>query len=240
MPSVSFIVPAFNEVNRLAVCLASIRAQKGNFDIIVVDNNSNDGSAGVARQFTDKVVACTEQGIGVARNRGATASTAELLAFVDADAVLCPRWLERGQAHLVSRRCDAVTGLNYFSEPNFLRFVLYNTYSIGFLFFLAARSIAGRSVVAGNNLLIRKRTLEAARGFPRFVGEDIKLSSILNASGCRVGFCPSMRISYSSRRFRREGFFRVVRLWLETLARDIPEATYALDYNRPANRSESI
>ena len=240
MPSVSFIVPAFNEVHRLPACLTSIRAQKGDFELIVVDNNSNDGSAEIARQFTDKVVTCTEQGIGATRNCGAAASTAELLAFIDADAVLCPQWLERGHAHLVSCRYDAVTGLNFFSEPSFLRFVLYNTYSIGFLLFLAARSMAGRPVVAGNNLLIRKRTLDAARGFPRFVGEDIKLSSILNASGCRVGFCPSMRISYSSRRFRREGFFRVVRLWLETLARDIPEATYALDYNRPANRSESI
>jgi glycosyltransferase involved in cell wall biosynthesis len=237
---VSFIVPAYNEECYLAACLASIRQQRGDFEIVVVDNSSTDRTGDIARQFADRVVFCPTPGIAAARNCGAQSASSEVLAFVDADARLNGNWLKQGLERMLTGGFDAVCGWNYFAEDNPLRFCFYNTYSIGFLLFLAARSMAGRPVVAGNNLLIRKRTLDAARGFPRFVGEDIKLSSILNACGCRVGFSPSMRISYSSRRFRREGFFRVIGLWLESLARDIPEATYALDYNRQANRSESI
>lgn len=230
MPQVSFIVPAFNEQEHLPNCLASIRAQRGEFEIIVVNNNSRDETADIARRYADRVIFCGVQGIAAARNSGAARAESQLLAFVDADATLHRDWLSRGLEHLSTRKLDGVCGMNYFLEDSLPRFCFYNSYSLGFLLFTAVRSVAGRPVVAGNNLIIRKQSLLAAGGFPRFVGEDIKLSSALNRAGFRTSFCRSMRIGYSPRRFRQRGFFRVLFLWISTLARDLPEGSYAIDY----------
>jgi len=240
LPEVSFIIPAFNEEQFLSTSLPSVRAQKGNFEIIVVDNNSRDGTAEFARRHADLVVPCTAQGIGAARNCGADRASGEILAFVDADAALAPEWLERGLRHLRTLTLDAVCGWSYFSERSIPRFCLYNTYSIGFTVFIAGRLATGRPVIAGNNLLIQKSTLLQAGGFPRLVGEDIKLSTMLGRQGCRIGFCSSMRIAYASRRFRRQGFFRVLRLWISTLKQDIPEAGYAIDYRPPTSRAGNV
>lgn len=237
--TVSFIVPAFNEERYLPACLASIRAQRGEFEIIVVDNNSTDGTAAIALQWTEKVTFCRTPGIAAARNCGASSATTEFLAFVDADAQICGKWLEQGLMMMIDGGFDAVCGWNYFTEGNPLRFLLYNTYSIGFLTFAAASAVLGRPVVAGNNLLIRKNTLEAAGGFPCFVGEDLKLSHILNQMGGRIGFCPAMRIAYASRRFRQQGFFRVMGLWLSTLGRDLAEGDYAIDYQRKEQKTRA-
>ncbi len=231
MTQTSFIVPAFNEEERLAPCLASIRAQQGEFEIIVVDNNSRDRTAEIARKYADRVVPCGLQGIAAARNQGADCATADVLAFVDADARLQPDWLRRGHRQLAESRLHAVSGLNYFAETNLLRFCLYNTYSIGFVIFLSARALMRRPVVAGNNLLIRRDAFKAVGGFPRFIGEDMKLSEALNRIDSRVGFCPFMRITYSSRRFRRQGFFKVLSLWLSSVVKDLPEDSYAIDYS---------
>jgi len=237
VPQVSFIVPAFNEQERLPLCLASIRAQPGEFEVIVVDNNSRDKTAEIARQYADRVIFCGSQGIAAARNSGAACAESRILAFVDADATLHHDWLSRGLEHLASRKLHGVCGMNYFTADCLPRFCLYNTYSLAFLFFLAVRSVAGRPIVAGNNLIIRKDSLMAVGGFPCFVGEDIKLSAALNRCGFRTGFSASMRIAYSPRRFRQRGFFRVLRLWVSTLARDLPEGSYAIDYASERRRA---
>jgi len=91
-PSISIIVPAFNEAAILAESLARIRWAATAFDsagftwdLIVCDNNSSDNTADVARAAGARVVFEPINQIGRARNAGAAAATGEWLVFVDAD-----------------------------------------------------------------------------------------------------------------------------------------------------------
>ncbi len=91
----SIIIPAFNEERLIEQCLQSVHAslaanKKFNFrsEIIVVDNNSTDNTANLARKSGAIVVYEPINQIGRARNAGAAAATGDWLLFVDADSQL--------------------------------------------------------------------------------------------------------------------------------------------------------
>jgi glycosyltransferase involved in cell wall biosynthesis len=91
--SISFVIPAYNEAGSLPSTLASIKesikACGVAAEIIVVDNNSSDGSAGIALESgADRVVFEPVNSIARARNAGARAASAPLLVFIDADTKL--------------------------------------------------------------------------------------------------------------------------------------------------------
>jgi glycosyltransferase involved in cell wall biosynthesis len=88
----SIIVPAYNEERLLAGSLAAIRAAAdaafagaADWELIVCDNNSTDGTAEIARAAGALVVFEPHNQISRARNRGAAAATGDWLLFVDAD-----------------------------------------------------------------------------------------------------------------------------------------------------------
>lgn len=89
---VSIIIPAFNEERLLGQSLAQINLARAAFanrewdsELIVCDNNSTDGTAGIARAAGAMVVFEPVNQIGRARNRGAAAATGDWLLFIDAD-----------------------------------------------------------------------------------------------------------------------------------------------------------
>ena len=93
----SIIIPAFNEERLIERCLQSIATSlvanlTSGFtsEIIVVDNNSTDNTATLARQAGAHVVFEPINQIGRARNTGAALATGDWLLFLDADSVLNP------------------------------------------------------------------------------------------------------------------------------------------------------
>src|ERR1022692_1935800 len=85
----SIVIPAFNEERLIARCLQSISASlvansKPCFtsEIIVVDNNSTDNTANLARQAGAQVVFEPINQIGRARNAGAAEASGDWLLFV--------------------------------------------------------------------------------------------------------------------------------------------------------------
>ena len=89
----TIIIPAFNEEAYLPSTLDSIQTAAAHsdaeVDIIVVDNNSVDDTAAVARSKGVTVVHEPVQGIARARNAGAGHAEGDVLVFVDADVVYC-------------------------------------------------------------------------------------------------------------------------------------------------------
>lgn len=96
-PKISVVVPAYNEENYLGACLASLKKQQfnGEYEIIVVDNNSSDKTSQIAEQFGVKVVFEARQGVGAARQAGCAISLGEIIAFTDADTIVPENWLSR-------------------------------------------------------------------------------------------------------------------------------------------------
>jgi glycosyltransferase involved in cell wall biosynthesis len=96
-PRFSVIVPAYNEGAYLGRTLASLQQQdfRGAYEVVVVDNNSDDDTSDVARSFGVRLVHEPETGVCAARQRGAEAAAGEILVSTDADTEHPQDWLRR-------------------------------------------------------------------------------------------------------------------------------------------------
>jgi glycosyltransferase involved in cell wall biosynthesis len=123
--SYSVIIPAYNEESFLPGTLAALhRAMEGMpypGEVIVVDNDSTDKTAEVAREFGATVVHEPFRQIARARNSGARAAKSNFLFFLDADTIL-PRPLLREAFLLLNSGncCGGGTLLNFDSQLPFV------------------------------------------------------------------------------------------------------------------------
>src|SRR4051812_18527482 len=96
MMKITVVIPCYNEAAHLPACLESLKAQaRLADDIIVVDNNSTDDSAAIAKSYGAKVIKEPRQGMTYARNAGFDVVEEGIIARTDADAQLPRDWLQR-------------------------------------------------------------------------------------------------------------------------------------------------
>ena len=92
---VSVVIPTLNEARYLPNLLDSLRRQTvHDFEVIVADSGSTDGTPEVAVAGGARVVPGKRKGPGEGRNRGAKAARGEMLLFADADCVVPPNVLQ--------------------------------------------------------------------------------------------------------------------------------------------------
>src|SRR5689334_8831893 len=118
MPTVSVIIPAFNQARFLAVAIDSVLQQTyRDVEIVVVDDGSTDETRDVAARFGDRVNYVHQDNTGLpgARNRGIRESSGEFLCFLDSDDFLHPEKIQR-QVELLKEDpklafvyCDIIT-----------------------------------------------------------------------------------------------------------------------------------
>lgn len=92
MPTLSIIIPVYNGGSDLKRCLAALQESSfGDWELIVVDDGSTDGSDALAGRAEAKVIATSGRvGPAAARNMGAEMARGEYLLFLDADCVVQP------------------------------------------------------------------------------------------------------------------------------------------------------
>ena len=93
---ISFIIPAKNEEKMLPITLDKIISVVGNeleYEIIVVDNGSCDGTVKIAESKGARTIIQNRGTIGSLRNAGVKISKGEILVFLDADVSLTKLWL---------------------------------------------------------------------------------------------------------------------------------------------------
>jgi glycosyltransferase involved in cell wall biosynthesis len=110
---VSIILPHYNDLDNLKVCIALLEKQsfpRDRFEIVVAENNSACGIDAVASACGPgvRVIHAARQGAAEARNAGIRASSGTILAFIDSDCRPSAQWLERGVAALA--KADLVGG----------------------------------------------------------------------------------------------------------------------------------
>jgi glycosyltransferase involved in cell wall biosynthesis len=99
LPDVSVIIPTFNRARKVVRSISSVLDQTfTNYEIIIVDDGSSDGTANSLAQFKhNSKIKCLSHpknlGVSAARNNGIMASRALLLAFLDSDDYWLPEKL---------------------------------------------------------------------------------------------------------------------------------------------------
>lgn len=104
---VDLILPCLNEAAALPWVLGRLPS---GVRAIVVDNGSTDDSPAIATTHGATVVHCAIKGYGAACHAGLEASTAPIVAFLDADASLDPRQLVRVIAPIEAGISDLMLG----------------------------------------------------------------------------------------------------------------------------------
>ncbi len=116
----SIVIPAYNEAELLGSCLDSLFEQDFGepYEIIVVDNNSTDGTADVARSRGVTVLHESTAGVCSARQCGTAAANGEIVVSTDADTVFSRDWLSRiDRAFRADPARVAVAGPCRFVDP---------------------------------------------------------------------------------------------------------------------------
>ncbi len=93
---ISVVVPVYNGARTLDACLEALRVQAfpaDQYEVIVVDDGSEDESAAIARSFGYRVLEQDHAGEPAARNLGVRESEAKWIAFTDADCIPTRNWL---------------------------------------------------------------------------------------------------------------------------------------------------
>lgn len=104
----SVIIPTLNEAVLLPSLLNDLQAQTfRDFEVIVADAGSQDGTAELAQNLGARVVPGGMPAVG--RNRGAQAAGGDFLVFLDADTRVAPTFLEQIHAELEERFLDLAT-----------------------------------------------------------------------------------------------------------------------------------
>jgi glycosyltransferase involved in cell wall biosynthesis len=112
LPSLSVVIPCFNVESFVERAVNSVLEQNYPLlDIILVDNNSTDGTSLVLKELTKKsknIVLLNEltPGACAARNKGWRYSKADYIHFLDADDFLLPKSLEIKMDVLKKENCD--------------------------------------------------------------------------------------------------------------------------------------
>lgn len=193
---ISVIIPVYNDRNHITQCLNSIFTcnYKEQFEIIVVDDGSNDGSNEAACILPCKVVRTKKRsGPGAARNLGAKFAKGDILAFVDSDCIVPENWLSIIDNIFMDNKIQAIAGR--FSKnlnPEFI--ARYRYYEASF-YMLNEKTFV--NTFTASSFACRRELFLKVGGFgDRLAGEEITLGYRLYKIGINILCVPEFVVAH--------------------------------------------
>jgi glycosyltransferase involved in cell wall biosynthesis len=202
-PTVSLVIPAYNEESHLAGCLEAIALQTVQpLEVIVVDNNSTDQTAAIAKRYPFvTLVHEPEQGVVYARNKGFSLARGDIIGRTDADGQLAPDWIARVQSIFTDASVDAVSGAVGYRDVGLKK--VFDTVDIHIRHYLAARTGAVNELfLYGVNMAIRRTAWDVVRTevcHHRHMHEDMDLAAHMAQLRRNVVFEPDLFATISPR-----------------------------------------
>ena len=115
------MVPAYNAESTISECIESLLEQdfpEDDFEVIVVDNNSTDRTAEIAKKYPVRYVLEKNKGASAARNAGIDAAVGSLIALIDSDCIARRNWLTEGVKPFDNEDTGCVSGRVVSYEPS--------------------------------------------------------------------------------------------------------------------------
>jgi GT2 family glycosyltransferase len=201
-PMVSVVVCTYNGSRTLPETLASLKQlEYPNFEVIIVDNGSNDGmTSKIAHQSGFQVIQTAQSGLSAARNAGLLEASGEIIAYLDDDARPDPYWLYYLAKTFMSSNHCGIGGPNIPPPGDGLIAECVANSPGGPVHVLLTDEIAEH--IPGCNMAFRKSNLEAVGGFDpefRVAGDDVDICWRLQSRGWTIGFSPAAMVWHHRR-----------------------------------------
>ena len=201
-PRISVVVCTYNGLRTIRDCLEGLaRLQYPNYEVIVIDDGSTDGTADVVRDFDVRLVRTENRGLSNARNLGLQLASGEIVAYTDDDAYPDPHWLHYLAYSFRTTDFVAVGGPNLPPPGD------------GVIAEAVANSPGGPTHILlsdreaehipGCNMAFRAQALRAIGGFDaqfRVAGDDVDVCWRIQQAGWKVGFHPAALVWHHRRK----------------------------------------
>jgi glycosyltransferase involved in cell wall biosynthesis len=246
-PSVSVIIPAYNVAPYIGETLDSVFAQSfKNLEVIVVNDGSPDTEEfeRAIAPYRDRIRYLKQEnrGASVARNTGLHAARGEFVAFLDADDLWLPNYLEEQMKFIRERGCDLVCAdASYFGDPSlahqtYMQSLMETAPSTGDVTFLQLLNAEQHLITSG--IVARRQPIMDVGEFDVTLpnSQDFDLWLRLVRSGARLSYHKDVLLKY---RCRQDGLTgdRGNTLRRELRIFDKIEQTYDLS---PTERAKAI
>lgn len=185
---VSIIIPALNEEKNIGRCLESIgnlAFPTSQYEVILVDNGSEDKTRGIAESFNRKldikVLVQRAGSIGRLRNFGVRCARGNILSFLDADCTVCKEWMSQAIRDLSDISIGAAGSSHLSAEGSWVA----EAWDLN----IAKRRVLGDvETLPSGNLFVRRESFLQVKGFDEelITNEDYDLCFRLRAIGLRV------------------------------------------------------
>jgi glycosyltransferase involved in cell wall biosynthesis len=226
-PSLSVVIPAFNEERHVGLLLSDVFGQTRRADeVIVVDAGSEDGTVSVVERFPGVVLLNGSPPVAKGRTLGGRRAGGDVLIFLDADVRLPEGFFEGILEEFETRRLDVACPryVPHHSTP-----AIHGVHAFFNLLFKSVEGLLPSG--AGHCIAVRGEVFRESRGFdPSLKFDDIELIRRL-AKARRFGIVAQW-VYVSDRRYREHGVPKMLLRYL------LMSLFFALGKYRWANRIE--
>jgi glycosyltransferase involved in cell wall biosynthesis len=208
-PLISVIIPHLNQPRELEACLDSLHSQtleRSAFEVIVVDNGSTSLPQSVIDRYPGtQLLQELAPGPGPARNRGAKAASADILAFTDSDCRAHPDWLNSALTTLEGAPQQTILGgdVRIWREPDAAMTALEayeSVFAYRFKLYIEQHGFCGTG-----NLVVCKSDFDNIGPFRGIdVAEDIEWGQRARAAGYTFRYVSGMIVFHPARQSLRE------------------------------------
>ncbi len=198
-PLISLVIPNRNGEATIGKCLeAAFSSSYTHFEVIVVDDCSNDRSIEIIKRYPCTLVRLEKHsGASTARNAGARSGKGDTLFFTDADCLL-----QRDTLSIVSRTVadegpDVVVGGTYTRVPHDKRF--FSVFQSVFISYSETKRPDRPDYIATHAMAIDARAFRAANGFAEDflpILEDVEFSHRLRMAGYKLVMNPDLQVRH--------------------------------------------
>ena len=212
---VSVIIPNRNGGTTIGKCLeAALASRHANFEVIVVDDDSQDNSIAVIAQYPCKLLRLSQHGgAALARNLGAQHARGAILFFTDADCLLQDDTLALAVGTLAAAGSGAIVGGTYTVAPYDRRFC--SRFQSVFINYSETKRAPAADYIATHALAMGADSFRRHQGFaesPLPILEDVEFSHRLRRAGYRLVMNPAIQVrhifDYSLLRSLRNAFIK--------------------------------
>ena len=235
------IIPNYNGATTVGKCLeAALSTSHYSFEVIVVDDCSNDDSVQIISRFPCRLIRLPKRaGAAAARNIGAQQSEGEILFFTDSDCLLQPDTLLMADSAITGRE-DTVFGGTYTKVPYDKDF--FSAFQSAFINYSETKGNEA-DYVASHAMVISRGLFIKSGGFPEDflpIIEDVEFSHRLLRSGTRLEMVPGIVVQHIFRfsflkslvnAFRKSRYWTVYSLGNRDLLSDSGTASIELKSN---------